>query len=43
MSDYIANTEKDERLMLEAIGAKSVEGLFCDIRPENKPRSFNIP
>lgn len=43
MSDFIANTEKDVRLMLEAIGAKSIEALFSDIKPESKPRSFDLP
>lgn len=29
--------------MLDVIGVKSVDGLFADIRPQHKPKSFNIP
>ncbi|HQP91165.1 MAG TPA: aminomethyl-transferring glycine dehydrogenase subunit GcvPA [Candidatus Omnitrophota bacterium] len=43
MSDYIANTEKDVKEMLEAIGVKSIEDLFSDIKPGQRPRSFDIP
>ncbi len=34
MHRYIPNTEADEKLMLESIGAKSIEDLFVDIPKE---------
>lgn len=34
MHRYIPNTESDERLMLDSIGAKSIEDLFSDIPGE---------
>ncbi len=43
MSDYIANTEKDTLEMLKAIGAGSIDELFSDILPHQKPKSFNLP
>jgi len=43
MADYIANTQKDTQEMLEAIGAKSVEELFDVIKPEQTPKSFDVP
>ena len=43
MSDFIANTEKDVKAMREAIGIKSIDELFGDIRPDQKPRSFDLP
>lgn len=43
MSDYVANTDKDVSDMLEAIGIKRIEELFSDIKPHQKPRSFNLP
>ncbi|MGE5280647.1 MAG: aminomethyl-transferring glycine dehydrogenase subunit GcvPA [Deltaproteobacteria bacterium] len=43
MADYIANTPKDTREMLEAIGAKSVDALFDVIAPAQRPRSFEVP
>ncbi|MBI5874186.1 MAG: aminomethyl-transferring glycine dehydrogenase subunit GcvPA [Candidatus Omnitrophica bacterium] len=43
MSDYIANTEKDTKDMLDAIGIKHIDDLFADIKPHQRPRSFDIP
>ncbi len=42
MSDFIANTDQDVRAMLEAIGVKSIEDLFVDIKPGQRPRSFDL-
>lgn len=43
MSDYIANTENDVKEMLGAIGVKAIDELFSDIKPGQRPASFNIP
>ncbi len=43
MSDFIANTDNDTKLMLEAIGVRRIEDLFCDIKPHQRPRSFDLP
>jgi len=43
MPDYIANTERDSREMLDAIGAPNIEALFDVIKKEQRPRSFNLP
>lgn len=43
MNDFIANTEKDTRQMLEAVGVKDIEELFCDIGPHLRTRSFDLP
>ncbi len=43
MSDYIANTENDIKEMLSAIGAKSIDALFADIKPHQRPASFDLP
>jgi glycine dehydrogenase subunit 1 len=43
LNPYIANTETDVRAMLDAIGVKSVDALFADIKPEHAPRSFDLP
>jgi glycine dehydrogenase subunit 1 len=40
---YIANTEEDVKHMLDAIGARSIDALFADIKPHHKPRSFDLP
>jgi glycine dehydrogenase subunit 1 len=43
LSDYIANTEKDVTSMLEAIGARHIDDLFADIKPHQRPKSFDLP
>lgn len=43
MNPYIANTSDDEAAMLAAIGVRSVDDLFVDIKPRHAPRSFNLP
>ena len=43
MNPYVANTSRDVREMLAAIGVDAIDELFRDIRPEHAPRSFNIP
>lgn len=40
---YIPHTAEDIEEMLKAIGAPDIEGLFKDIPPAFRPRSFNIP
>ncbi len=41
--NYVAHTDNDRAEMLKVIGVKSVDELFRDIRPELRPRSFNLP
>ncbi len=43
MNPYIPNTDNDVRLMLEAVGVKSLDALFADIKPEHAPASFDLP
>ncbi len=43
MSDYISNTEKDTKEMLDAIGIGCIEDLFSDIKANQRPKSFNLP
>jgi glycine dehydrogenase subunit 1 len=43
LNPYIANTDTDVRVMLDAIGVKSIDALFTDIRPEHAPASFDLP
>jgi len=40
---FAPHTKQDEKEMLEAIGVRSVEDLFQDIKPELKAKSFSIP
>ena len=40
---YIANTEAQQREMLEVCGVSSIDELFADIPANLEPRSFNIP
>jgi glycine dehydrogenase subunit 1 len=40
---YIPHTEEQSRQMLEAIGVSSIEELFNEIKPQLRPRSFDIP
>lgn len=41
--NYVPHTKKDTQDMLNAIGVSSIEDLFKDIKPELRPKSFNIP
>jgi glycine dehydrogenase subunit 1 len=43
MNPYIANTEPEVQEMLKTIGLASMDELFCDIKPEHRPKSFNLP
>jgi len=43
LNPYIANTKEEVYQMLNAIGVKSIDDLFVDILPHQRPRSFNIP
>jgi len=43
LSDFIANTAQNIKLMLEDIGAQDIQELFSDIRPNMRPVSFNLP
>jgi glycine dehydrogenase subunit 1 len=40
---YIPHTQEQENEMLKAIGLKSKEELFKDIKPELQAKSFNLP
>lgn len=41
--NYVPHTDKDRAEMLKAIGVKSMDELFVDIKPELRPKSFDIP
>jgi glycine dehydrogenase subunit 1 len=41
--NYVPHTQDEIKQMLKAIGVSSVQDLFKDIRPELRPKSFNIP
>lgn len=43
MNPYIANTPEEVDQMLKEIGLKDIDELFVDIKPEFKPKSFNLP
>ena len=43
MSDFIANTEKQTKDMLLDIGVQGIDELFSDIKPHQRPRSFDLP
>lgn len=43
MIPYIANTDSQIKEMLEVIGVKSIDDLFVDIKPHQRPQSFNLP
>jgi len=43
LNPYIANTSQDVEGMLKTIGIKKIDDLFRDIRPQHKPKSFNLP
>ncbi len=40
---YIPHTPQDRDQMLKAIGVSSIAELFADIKPQLRPKSFNIP
>lgn len=43
MNPYIANTPDEILQMLKTIGVKSIDDLFSDIKPQHRPKSFNLP
>ena len=43
MNPYIINTPDEAGQMLKAIGVKTVEDLFADIKPKHRPKSFDLP
>lgn len=42
MNPYITNTPQEVEQMLEAVGVKSIDALFASIKPEHRPKSFNL-
>jgi len=40
---YIPHTEDETRAMLDTVGVTSLDGLFADIAPNMRPRSFDLP
>ncbi len=40
---FIPHTDEEIQQMLKVIGVDSIEALFDDIKPEMRPKSFNIP
>lgn len=43
MNPYIANTPQDIEEMLKVIGVKTIDDLFVDIPPSQRPKSFDLP
>ncbi len=43
MNPYITNTPDEVEAMLKVIGVKTIDDLFADIKPEHRPKSFNLP
>ncbi len=43
MNPYIANTPDEVSQMLSTIGVKAIDDLFADIKPSQRPKSFDIP
>ncbi|MCK5215871.1 MAG: aminomethyl-transferring glycine dehydrogenase subunit GcvPA [Candidatus Omnitrophica bacterium] len=43
MNPYIANTKQDVKAMLDCLGITSIDDLFTDIKPQQQPRSFDLP
>ena len=43
MNPYITNTSQEVEQMLKAIGVDSIDALFADIKPEHRPKSFDLP
>jgi glycine dehydrogenase subunit 1 len=40
---YIPHTGSETEQMLKVIGVKTMDDLFADIKPNQRPRSFNLP
>ncbi len=43
MNPYITNTDQEVKDMLSVIGVKTIDDLFADIKPQHRPKSFNLP
>ena len=43
MNPYITNTPQEVGQMLKSIGVENIDALFADIKPEHKPKSFDLP
>jgi len=43
LNPYITNTPLEVEQMLSVIGVKDLDGLFADIKPAHRPRSFDLP
>jgi glycine dehydrogenase subunit 1 len=43
LNPYITNTPQEVEQMLNGIGVKNIDALFADIRPEHRPKSFDLP
>jgi len=43
LNPYVTHTQDDVDKILKVIGAQSVEDLFDDIKPQHRPRSFDLP
>ncbi len=43
MNPYIANTQAETKEMLSVVGVKSLDDLFVDIKPNQRPKSFALP
>ena len=43
MNPYITNTPQEVEQMLKAIGAANIDELFADIKPEHRPKAFDLP
>jgi len=43
VNPYIANTDQEVQEMLAAIGVKTIDDLFVDIKPHQRPQSFDLP
>jgi len=43
LNPYITNTPQEVEQMLKAVGVSNIDALFADIKPEHKPKSFDLP
>ena len=43
MNPYITNTESEVNEMLSVMGVASIDELFADIKPQHRPKSFDLP
>jgi glycine dehydrogenase subunit 1 len=43
LNPYITNTESEVKQMLSVLGVSSIDELFGDIKPQHRPKSFNLP